>query len=125
MKKHIVQIGPTLLASAVLLLVLLWVLWRSNAPAEVQRSGQVLLAVMVAQGIIGYTQFFTHLPAVLVGIHVFGASMVWSTVLWFHHGLSEHQPEGAEPSGPGDEPAAVGTRPATVWAPEPALREPV
>jgi cytochrome c oxidase assembly protein subunit 15 len=116
------------LASAALLLVLLWVLWRANAPAVVQRSGQVLLAVMVAQGFIGYTQFFTHLPAVLVGIHVFGASMVWATVLWFHHGLSEHQPESAEPSGRRDDPADrrfVVTRSAPAPAPTPTLREPV
>ena len=52
------------------LLVLLWVLWRTNAPARVQDAGRVLLGVMVAQGIVGYTQFFTHLPALLVGIHV-------------------------------------------------------
>ena len=56
---------------------------------------------MVAQGIIGYTQFFTHLPALLVGIHVFGASMVWATALWFHHGLSDHRPEAVgRPSAP-------------------------
>ena len=53
----------------------------------------ILLGVMVAQGIIGYTQYFTHLPAVLVGVHVFGASMVWATALWFHHGLSDHAVE--------------------------------
>jgi cytochrome c oxidase assembly protein subunit 15 len=93
------------LGSTAVLLVLLWVLWKTNAPAVVQRSGQVLLAAMVAQGIVGYTQFFTHLPAVLVGIHVFGASMVWSTVLWFHHGLSEHRPESADSAGPSDQPA--------------------
>jgi heme a synthase len=117
------------LASAALLLVLLWVLWRTNAPAVVQRSGQVLLAVMVAQGFIGYTQFFTHLPAALVGIHVFGASMVWATVLWFHHGLSEHEPESGDPSRPGEDQAAVRavrTGPAVpAPAPGPALREPV
>jgi cytochrome c oxidase assembly protein subunit 15 len=117
------------LASAALLLVLLWVLWRTNAPAVVQRSGQVLLAVMVAQGFIGYTQFFTHLPAALVGIHVFGAAMVWSTVLWFHHGLSEHGPESVEPSRPGDDEAAaraVRTGPAVpAPTPGPVLREPV
>jgi hypothetical protein len=28
-----------------------------------------------------------------VGFHVFGASLVWVTVLWFHHGLSDHLPE--------------------------------
>jgi heme a synthase len=81
------------LSAGVVLLILLWVLWRTNAPSHVQDAGRVLLAVMVAQGIVGYTQFFTHLPAVLVGIHVFGASMVWSVALWFHHGLSDHQPE--------------------------------
>ena len=84
------------IVTVLVLLALLWVLWKSDAPARVQDAGKILLAVMVVQGIIGYTQFFTHLPAVLVGVHVFGASMVWSTVLWFHHCLSEHQPEGAE-----------------------------
>jgi len=79
------------LATGLLLLILLWVLWKANAPARVQDAGRVLLAVMVMQGMVGYTQFFTHLPAVLVGIHVFGAAMVWSTVLWLHHGLSDHR----------------------------------
>jgi cytochrome c oxidase assembly protein subunit 15 len=88
------------LTTLAVLLVLLWVLWRSNAPARVQDAGRVLLAVMVVQGIIGYTQFFTHLPAVLVGIHVFGASMVWSTALWFHHGLSDHRPEAPDDPDP-------------------------
>jgi cytochrome c oxidase assembly protein subunit 15 len=81
------------LATAAFLLVLLWVLWRSNAPAGVQDRGRVLLVVMVAQGIVGYTQYFTHLPALLVGIHVFGASLVWTATLWFHHGLSQHEVE--------------------------------
>jgi cytochrome c oxidase assembly protein subunit 15 len=97
--------AETVLITVAVLLVLLWVLWRTNAPAHVQDAGRVLLAVMVVQGIIGYTQFFTHLPAVLVGIHVFGASMVWATALWFHHQLSDHRPETAEGSeatgGPG------------------------
>jgi cytochrome c oxidase assembly protein subunit 15 len=48
---------------------------------------------MFAQGLIGYTQFFTHLPALLVGVHVFGASVVWAAVLWFHHQMSVHAPE--------------------------------
>jgi cytochrome c oxidase assembly protein subunit 15 len=105
------------IASVLVLLVLLWVLWRTNAPAPVQDAGRILLAVMVVQGIIGYTQFFTHLPAVLVGIHVFGATMVWSTVLCFHHGLSDHLPEagGVSASGNGEGTARMapdsGTRP--------------
>ena len=94
------------LAAGVLLLVLLWVLWKSNAPAHNQDAGRILLAVMVVQGIIGYTQFFTHLPAVLVGIHVLGASTVWATALWFHHGLSDHRAEPVDAGSPGSDPGA-------------------
>jgi cytochrome c oxidase assembly protein subunit 15 len=85
-------------------LCILWVLWRTDAPAHVQDSGRILLGAMVVQGIIGYTQFFTHLPAVLVGFHVLGASLVWSTALWFHHGLSDHRPEVLPPTPPMAEP---------------------
>ena len=86
------------IATVLVLLALLWLLWRRDAPAHVQDAGRILLAVMVVQAIVGSTQFFTHLPAVLVGIHVFGAAMVWSTALWFHHGLSDHRPEAVAPA---------------------------
>jgi cytochrome c oxidase assembly protein subunit 15 len=111
------------LTAVAVLLVLLWVLWRTNAPARAQDAGRVLLAVMVAQGIIGYTQFFTHLPALLVGIHVFGASMVWATALWFHHSLSDHRAEPAEGSdsdavrGPDVVSSTQGSDPDAVWEP--------
>jgi heme a synthase len=78
------------LAAVAVLLYVTWLLWRTDAPAYIQNSSLVLLAVMVVQGVVGYTQYFTHLPAVLVGIHVFGASMVLATAVWFHHGLSDH-----------------------------------
>jgi heme a synthase len=79
-------------------LLLLWRLWREDAPVELQAAGRVLLSVMIAQGVIGYIQFFTHLPPVLVGVHVLGASLVWGTVLWFHSQLSSRGPEqGQEP----------------------------
>ncbi len=87
--------AEVVLATAGLLVGVLWVLWRTDAPAHAQNAGRALLAVMVAQGMIGYTQFFSHLPPVLVGIHVLGASTVWAAVLWFHHGLSDHRPEPA------------------------------
>ncbi len=86
-------------------LSILWVLWRTDAPAHVQDAGRILLGAMVVQGIIGYTQFFTHLPAVLVGFHVLGASLVWATALWFHHGLSDHRPEVVPSSAPADVPS--------------------
>ncbi len=114
------------LTAGVVLLVLLWVLWRTNAPARAQDAGRVLLAVMVVQGIIGYTQFFTHLPALLVGIHVFGASVVWATALWFHHTLSDHPPEEPEELGGPDSDAVSGPDAQTAPGPGPdAVREPV
>ncbi len=39
------------IAAVVLVLVLLWVLWRTDAPPQVQDSGRILLAVMVVQGV--------------------------------------------------------------------------
>ncbi len=78
------------LVLAALTLLLLLELWRQRAPDAVQRRGHLLLAAMAAQGIVGYTQYFTHLPALLVGVHVLGATTVWSTALWFHAGLFHH-----------------------------------
>jgi cytochrome c oxidase assembly protein subunit 15 len=112
------------LAAGVVLLVLLWVLWKSDAPARIQGSGRALLAVMVVQGMIGYTQFFSHLPPVLVGLHVLGASTVWSAVLWFHHGLSDHLPELTGDTQPGDGPG-VTTAEMAAMARDRPLRESV
>jgi len=81
------------ITTILVVLVLLWVLWRTDAPPAVQNRAYVLLGAMAAQGAVGYIQFFTHLPPVLVGIHVLGASLVWATALWFHHHLSDHRPE--------------------------------
>jgi heme a synthase len=112
------------LTAAVLLLVLLWVLWRADAAARIQNAGRTLLVVMVAQGLVGYTQFFTHLPPVLVGIHVLGASAVWATVLWFHHGLSDHPPEAVGDPGPDGDPMVMAAQAPDRSTTE-ALREPV
>ena len=38
------------------------------------------LVVALAQGAIGYTQYFTKLPEVLVGAHLLGATLVWATM---------------------------------------------
>lgn len=54
---------------------------RSGAPATVQRAAQIMLGVQLAQGVVGYVQYFTDLPEVLVGLHMFGAGcLVVATV---------------------------------------------
>jgi cytochrome c oxidase assembly protein subunit 15 len=40
-----------------------------------------LLILGVAQGAIGYTQYFAGVPPLLVGIHLLGASLVWAATV--------------------------------------------
>ena len=52
-----------------------------GAAGRTRRSAAVLVAVELAQGLIGFVQYFTDVPAVLVGIHMFGACAVWVTAV--------------------------------------------
>ncbi|MCA1657295.1 MAG: COX15/CtaA family protein [Actinobacteria bacterium] len=66
-----------------LVLVTLWRLQRAGAPARLLRAGEVLLAVLVAQGAVGYIQYFTGVPVLLVGVHIAGAAAVWAAAVHF------------------------------------------
>ncbi|MDA8379985.1 MAG: COX15/CtaA family protein [Actinomycetota bacterium] len=116
-------------ADAVWLLVgltvaLLVVLRSTRAPAAIRHRGRVVLVVMAAQGTIGYTQYFTHVPALLVGAHLAGASLLWAVVVRFHVGLAATRQGCGQPpvpALPGDEearlvPAALGAAPAVAGA---------
>ena len=48
----------------------------ADVPERVRRAGRILLVAMVAQAAVGYTQYFTHLPAVLVEVHLLGAAIL-------------------------------------------------
>lgn len=54
-------------------------------PAQVRRAASWLLGAELVQGIIGITQYFTHLPVVLVGAHQLGAALLVVTTarLWY------------------------------------------
>ncbi|MGA0209751.1 MAG: COX15/CtaA family protein [Candidatus Nanopelagicales bacterium] len=54
----------------------------AHAPAPLMRRTTILLGIAIIQGIIGYTQWFTDLPELLVAIHVLGAIAVWIAVLF-------------------------------------------
>jgi cytochrome c oxidase assembly protein subunit 15 len=73
---------------AVVLVALRWTR-AASAPAPVQRAASVLLAVVVAQAGVGYAQYFTGVPALLVGIHVVGALAVWVAAVRFQLVLSQ------------------------------------
>ncbi|SEN66503.1 cytochrome c oxidase assembly protein subunit 15 [Actinacidiphila rubida] len=62
--------------------VALWFVLRAvDAPAGPQRRSTELFLVLMGQGVIGYVQYFTHLPAALVDLHMFGACLVWIATL--------------------------------------------
>ncbi len=69
-------------------LVTLWRLRRAGVDGRILRRGEVLLAVLVAQGVLGYVQYFTGVPALLVGFHIAGATAVWVAVLRLHLAFS-------------------------------------
>ena len=46
------------------------------------RATWTLLAVELAQGLIGFVQYFTDLPVVLVGFHILGAALITAVSTW-------------------------------------------
>src|SRR5262249_37745466 len=49
----------------------------SGAPPRAVRASLGMIAALGLQGVIGYIQYFTHLPARLVWVHVAGAVLGW------------------------------------------------
>ncbi|CQR64670.1 COX15/CtaA family protein [Streptomyces leeuwenhoekii] len=60
----------------------LWfVLKAVDAPRAPLGRTRELFLVLLAQGVIGYVQYFTDLPEVLVGLHMLGSAVTWIAVL--------------------------------------------
>jgi heme a synthase len=62
------------------------------APRRAVRLGWLLLALIGLQGVIGYTQYFTGLPAGLVWLHVTGSVAIWVTALLLPYSLRDRGP---------------------------------
>jgi cytochrome c oxidase assembly protein subunit 15 len=73
----------------------LGLVYRSGASRQTQRRGLILVVAILAQGALGYTQYFMGVPPAMVLVHVAGSVVVWIAVVSFHLGLSAH-PEPAE-----------------------------
>lgn len=64
------------------LAVAMWLVLRVvDAPADTRARARDLVLVLLAQGAIGYVQYFTDTPEVLVGSHMLGSCLVWIAVL--------------------------------------------
>jgi heme a synthase len=72
----------------------------SGAPPRAVRAGWIMLAALGLQGVIGYIQYFTHLPAGLVWVHVTGSVVVWIAVLRLFFAVRERGQVNTAPTGP-------------------------
>ncbi len=69
---HVVPVY-VLVAVSLLLLLLLW----RRGKGDILRQGAILLFLgVLLQGFIGYWQYFTGIPALLVGFHMLGSSVM-------------------------------------------------
>jgi len=80
--------GISVMLLLALVVVTVWRLQREHAPRSLRRRGEALLGVLVAQAAVGYVQYFTGVPVVLVGVHIAGATTVWAAAVVFLLGFS-------------------------------------
>lgn len=77
-------------ATAILLLLsiltIVFVVGRRGLSASRRRGLTALLLVVLAQMAVGYTQYFTGVPALLVAVHVLGAVLVFTASLQYLFG---------------------------------------
>jgi cytochrome c oxidase assembly protein subunit 15 len=80
-----------------LTVALIVALRRTGAPEQVRRRALGLFVVELAQGAIGYTQYFLGVPALLVGLHMLGSAVLWLATL---HVLFATRSRAAQPAAP-------------------------
>lgn len=75
----------------------LWLLIKAIEKDERQEFAikkiSLFLLICLGQGFIGYTQYFTGVPEILVGAHLLGATLVWASMWSFAfstHLLTRH-----------------------------------
>ena len=66
-----------------------------SVPERIRKAARVLVVVLVLQAVVGYTQYFTHLPAALVEVHELGATVLVIGVVQYFLALTHHSPETA------------------------------
>lgn len=68
-----------LVIALVVLTSILWLLIRQTNANLLRRKIQIFLILILSQGLIGYVQYATGLPELLVGFHLLGAALVWGS----------------------------------------------
>ena len=76
-----------------LIVGLLLAVWQTGAPKALQLGVRRLVYIALVQAAIGLTQYLTHVPAVLVELHVAGAVSLTIGMTQFHLRQSAHDRE--------------------------------
>lgn len=66
--------------------------FRAVGATRATRAAIVLVAVELGQGLIGFVQYFTHVPAILVGAHMLGSCLVLLAALSVQWSTRERRP---------------------------------
>ncbi|MEU1683453.1 COX15/CtaA family protein [Micromonospora zamorensis] len=66
--------------------------FRAVGAQQATRAAIVLVAVELGQGLIGFVQYFTHVPAILVGAHMLGSCLVLLAALSVQWSTRERRP---------------------------------
>lgn len=56
----------------------------AEVPAHVAKVGRWLVAALLLQVAIGYSQYFSGLPVGLVELHIAGATVLWVVTVWLN-----------------------------------------
>ena len=70
-------IHADLVIALLVLTALLFLITRHSGLNLLHKRVGLFLAISLLQGVIGYVQYFTGLPVVLVALHLLGATLVW------------------------------------------------
>ena len=68
-----------LVIALVVLTLILWLITRVSQNTVIHRYLSIFLLISLSQGLIGYVQYFTGLPEILVASHLLGATLVWAS----------------------------------------------
>ena len=55
--------------------IVIWLAWAARGLKSIQRAALLVIGAAVLQAIIGYTQYFTHLPMGMVFAHMVGTTL--------------------------------------------------
>ncbi|HET9516315.1 MAG TPA: COX15/CtaA family protein [Actinoplanes sp.] len=95
------QVHADLVFLLIGLSVALWFALRAvGAPDRAVRAAATLVLVELAQGLIGFVQYFTQLPVLLVGAHILGSCLVWTSTLAAQWSLRERPAPTPAPATP-------------------------